>query len=205
MLKSKKTDATETTIDQVENPLAFDNALSISSIAKNDPVSNVVMNTWRGELCDCAYYPICCFAWFFPCIIWSQAYHKLYGNRGTSHAFYGYLAILIGFSVLYGLGFLFDTISPAVGGGFMLVANIAGVIVLLSLVKRTREVYQIKGNCCKDRCRCTNCNDGYADCCEVIWCQCCKTVQLGHHLFDYTNPTNTAVTYEPIPGSYNDV
>jgi hypothetical protein len=107
---------------------------------------------------------------------------------------------MILFSFLFLLVLLLDAVAPTASIGFHILYSGGGIIVLLSLLSRARNLYQIKGN----RCSSSGCSDGCNDMMESIFCGCCKTLQLGHHLFDYEKHENAAITYESVPG-YNQV
>jgi hypothetical protein len=118
---------------------------------------------------------------------------------------------MIGYYVIIGAFILIDFLASigegAGAGGFVQgmyhLGWLLGMFVTVSLLRRIRLQYQIKGDCdeCAEKCSCCNfcgcCNDGCSDVSKAVFCQCCTAYQIGNHLFDYSK--NNEVTYEAVP------
>ena len=157
---------------------------------------------FRSPLFDCCTkFPHCCVAWCCPWVIWAQAHKFLHGGIHPTRGVRGFYVIIVGFSLL-----TFVTAAVGTYERFVLAQALAdlgfflGVMVLCSLFRHIRIVYNIHGNMLGNFC-CGSCNDGCDDVLKSACCLPCATYQLGNHLFNYDE--NMYVTYDPVPTVLN--
>mmetsp|Transcript_4390 Transcript_4390/g.5763 ORF Transcript_4390/g.5763 Transcript_4390/m.5763 type:complete len:215 (+) Transcript_4390:44-688(+) len=159
---------------------------------------------WRSGLCDVLSCPMCCVALFCPFVIFAQAHKQVHGGDDPKKGMIGYYAILIGITIVTTLGMIAESSGSA---GFVQAMTTlgwgAGFFISVSLLRRIRLMYSIRGDCdyLSEKCPhlnfCGCCNDGCCDVSKSVFCQCCTAYQIGNHLFDYQK--NNEVTYEPVP------
>lgn len=141
---------------------------------------------YRSELCDCCICPAVCLSWFLPFIVWGQLAKQLYGGSDQEKGMKFYYAIVLGFSFMF-----FVSACLAEEGVYVdWFIILASLIVVITLQKRVRKIYDIKPRtCCK--------SEACDDCCRAVFCMSCVTFQMGNHLFDYKS--NPEITCDPTP------
>jgi len=167
--------------------------------------------SWRGGLCGCItnwQCPMALLACSCPQVIWAQIFYEL-NKRKPKYALCGYYLIIAGFTLLSFVAiFIYASVSANTYRAAPLhqIMWLLSIILLLTLYRSIRNKTRVRGNycnrlfcCCGNRSCCGKpcCPDECSDCCEATFCQCCSTMRLGHHMFDY-DTTNPAITYEPI-------
>lgn len=158
--------------------------------------SDIPLGTFRSGLLDCVVFPQCLVSAFFPFVIWAQVHKYLWGGTDGTRGMKGYYLIIITFAVLYALSTFFETgRAKGLGAGFYALYSVSGVLIVLTLLKRIRQRYHIRGNECQGTFSC--CNDGCYDFYRATVCLWCTTFQIGDHVFNYRK--NFSVTYEPVP------
>ena len=212
----------------VENPIGSVE-MQQPTMTAVDTVPVLRAAVWRGEtcdgLCDCVsdcQCPMYCFVCMLPQVIWAQLFYHINQDR-KKYALCGYWTILVGFSILYTLSYGLASSAYQIGGSGGVNANILsvvqclemitwllGFILVLSLYKKIRAAYGIRGNACNRDCcggavlgRRPCCGDEYADCCEAWFCLPCATMKLGHHVFDFSSDNGSAITYEPLTQEFD--
>jgi hypothetical protein len=152
-----------------------------------------------------------CFVALCPQVLWAQLWYEVYSEK-PRYRLCGYWTILIGFSIVFLVSYAVmpSSAGPSSAGsdaaeGFQIVGHMASFVLILSLYKRVRERYNVRGNDC-NRIYCGKvkcgprpcCGDEYSDCCEAFRCTPCATMKLGHHIFDFSSDAGSTITYEPL-------
>ena len=173
-----------------------------------DPIPNNP-SPWRGDLCDCfckCQCPMGLWILMCPILVLAQIHYKIATDEGKpKYAKYGYFGIIATIIIYTILGALFMTIG---GGGVNLLYQLAFVmafVLLLTLYKRARTIYNVKGNYCADCCGTSCCPDPCSDCCDAVFCTPCSIGRLGHHVFNYdhTESRNGAISFEPLVSDFD--
>jgi hypothetical protein len=145
--------------------------------------------------------------------MWAQLWYEVYTDK-PRYQVLGYWVIFLGFSLIflvsYGISAAGKLGDFGAAQAFQMVGHVSSFVLILSLYKRIRERYNVRGNECNRGCcgelKCGSrpcCGDEYADCCEAFWCTPCATMKLGHHVFDFSSDSGSAITYEPLSAEFD--
>lgn len=175
--------------------------------------SGVLIGEWDAGFCSCCSVcvPNCLTAWCLPCVSLAQVSSRL-GSMTYGRALVFFLSLYVailaaGVVSNYIIFSHLETVTAdgnytyeeaagttkvsAVVYALHGVADIAGIILVVSiwsLRSKTRERYQIQGNCC-------------CDCLASIWCQLCVVTQMATHVKSYGSgcslgPVDTLPPYQ---------
>ncbi|KAL7548879.1 hypothetical protein ACHAWF_012142 [Thalassiosira exigua] len=156
---------------------------------------------WRDGLCDCCQFG-CCHsvlwnAWCCPLILVGQTMTRLKLNwlgceksEQSSSTF----RILVGITIGYWIRLVSSDIVVAttpstdtfiasglhnVMVGVVILVDLAFIVLLISLVYKTRRHIRDKYRIPQTRCK------GCEDCCCAFWCTCCTNAQMARQTADY--------------------
>ncbi len=148
--------------------------------------SEVPIGIYRSELCECCICPALCLSCFCPFIVWGQVAKQLCGGSDDDKGMKYFYAIVFGFAfMIFVVACLGDK-----GNNIGWFIALAYFLLMTSLQRRIRKIYDIKPKICFK-------SEACDDCCRTVFCMPCATFQMGNHLFDYKS--NPAINCDPVP------